>query len=197
VVGAARTACPISPSISIKDELPTLQRGIGPVPKSHPMLSSLQNLLTSFFQPDESEAAQGGNNLPLATAVLLFDVMRSDDNTNDAERTQALTSLRQRFALSKEAAAQLMAQAEQIAVRANDYFSFTSLMNERFTQAQKIQVIEFMWQVAYADGTLDAHENHVISKVAGLLHVTHGEYIGAKMHAKEAAQLSAVQVPAA
>jgi uncharacterized tellurite resistance protein B-like protein len=167
------------------------------VPKSHPMLSSLQNLLTSFFQPDESEAAQGGNNLPLATAVLLFDVMRSDDNTNDAERTQALTSLRQRFALSKEAAAQLMAQAEQIAVRANDYFSFTSLMNERFTQAQKIQVVEFMWQVAYADGTLDAHENHVISKVAGLLHVTHGEYIGAKMHAKEAAQLSAVQVPAA
>ncbi len=32
--------------------------------------------------------------------------------------------------------------------------------------------------------------NHVISKVAGLLHVTHGEYIGAKMRAKEAAALS-------
>jgi uncharacterized tellurite resistance protein B-like protein len=154
---------------------------------ARPMLSSLQNLLTSFFQPDESEVAQGGNNLQLATAVLLFDVMRSDSNTGDAERAQALTSLRHRFALTDEAAAQLMAQAEQIAVRANDYFSFTSLMNERFTQAQKIQVVEFMWQVAYADGTLDAHEHHVISKVAGLLHVTHGEYIGAKMRAKEAA----------
>ena len=36
---------------------------------------------------------------------------------------------------------------------------------------------------------LDANENHVISKVAELLHVTHGEYIGAKLRAKEAAGL--------
>ncbi len=34
---------------------------------------------------------------------------------------------------------------------------------------------------------LDAHENHLISKVAGLLHVTHGEYIAAKMRAREGA----------
>ena len=30
-----------------------------------------------------------------------------------------------------------------------------------------------MWQVAYLGGHLDAHENHLISKVAGLLHVAH------------------------
>ena len=48
-----------------------------------------------------------------------------------------------------------------------------------------------VWDVrdakAYADGHLDAHENHLISKVAGLLHVTHGEYIAAKLRAKQAA----------
>ena len=47
-----------------------------------------------------------------------------------------------------------------------------------------------MWQVAFADEHLDAHENHLISKIAGLLHVTHGEYIAAKMRAKEAAGLT-------
>ena len=57
-------------------------------------------------------------------------------------------------------------------------------MNDQFTQAQKIQVVELMWQVAYADGVLDENEHHLISKIAGLLHVTHGEYIAAKMHAK-------------
>lgn len=151
------------------------------------MLSSLQNLLTSFFMPDDAVAVQGGRNLQLATAVLLFDVMRSDDAISDAERARAMATLRQRFALSEEALAQLMAQAEQTAKNANDYFSVTSVMNDAFTQAQKIQVVEFMWQVAYADGTLDANEHHLISKIAGLLHVTHGEYIAAKMRAKEAA----------
>ena len=48
-------------------------------------------------------------------------------------------------------------------------------------------LVESLWQVAYADAHLDAHENHVISKVAGLLHVTHGEYIAAKLRAKDAA----------
>lgn len=156
-----------------------------------PMLSSLQNLLTSFFHPDDAADAHSEAKLQLATAVLLFDVMRSDADTNDAERAQAMAVLRQRFGLSDEALAALMAQAEQTAVHANDYFSFTSLMNDQFTQPQKIQVVEFMWQVAYADGALDANEHHIISKVAGLLHVTHGEYIAAKMRAKEAALLAA------
>ena len=135
--------------------------------------------------PDGTTAAQGGGNLQLATAVLLFDVMRSDETIGDAERTQAMNALRRRFALSEEALEQLMAQAEQTAKTANDYFSFTSLINDSFTHEQKIQVVEFMWQVAYADHTVDANENHVISKIAGLLYVSHGEYIGAKMRAKE------------
>ena len=152
------------------------------------MLSALQNLLTSFFIPDGTTAAQAGSNPQLATAVLLFDVMRSDDTLSGAERALALSALRKRFALSEDALAQLMVQAEQTAKGANDYFSFTSLMNDSFTQEQKIQVVEFMWQVAYADGSIDENENHLISKIAGLLHVKHGDYIAAKMRAKEDAQ---------
>ena len=152
------------------------------------MLSALQNLLTSFFIPDGTTAAQAGGNPQLATAVLLFDVMRSDDTLSGAERAQALSALRKRFALSEDALAQLMVQAEQTAKGANDYFSFTSLMNDSFTQEQKIQVVEFMWHVAYADGSIDENENHLISKIAGLLHVKHGDYIAAKMRAKEDAQ---------
>ena len=46
------------------------------------------------------------------------------------------------------------------------------------------------WQITYADDRLNAHKNHLISKIAELLHVTHGEYIGAKLRAKEAASLA-------
>ena len=115
--------------------------------------------------------------------------MRADAETSDAERAQTMATLAKRFNLDDEALALLMAQAEQTAKTANDYFAFTSQLNDSFTQAQKIQVVEFMWQVAYADGKLDANENHLISKVAGLLYVTHGEYIAAKLRAKEDAQL--------
>ena len=155
------------------------------------MLSPFKNLLASFFMP--SDAAGGptsAQGLQLATAVLMVEVMRSDADISPAERAQTLANLRQRFALSDEALTQLVAQAEHTAKGANDFFHFTSAMNDEFTQAEKIQVVEYMWQVAYADRTLDANEHHLISKVAGLLHVTHGEYIGAKMRAKEASDLA-------
>jgi uncharacterized tellurite resistance protein B-like protein len=155
------------------------------------MLNILKNLLTSFMSPDATGTpASLEHRLQLATAVLLVEVMRADPAINVAERTATLAALRKKFGLADDEVSELMALAEQKAQGASDYFSFTSGMNDHFTQAQKIHVVELMWQVAYADGHLDANENHLISKIAGLLHVTHGEYIAAKLHAKDAAQLA-------
>ena len=97
--------------------------------------------------------------------------------------TQRLKALRKRFALSDDALMRLMAQAEQTAKTANDYLTLTSRMNDSFTQAQKIQMVESLWQVTCADRQPDATQNHRIREVAGLLHVTHGEYIAAKLSA--------------
>jgi uncharacterized tellurite resistance protein B-like protein len=154
------------------------------------MFNPLKNLLSQFFLPEGNASRPSDERkLQLATAVLLVDVMRSDAQVSEVERSITLSTLRGWFRLSDEELAQLVTQAETTAKQANDYFTFTSAMNEHFTQPQKIQVVEYMWQVAYADGHIDANENHLISKIAGLLHVTHGEYIAAKMRAKEAAQL--------
>ncbi|OGB30919.1 MAG: hypothetical protein A3F78_09925 [Burkholderiales bacterium RIFCSPLOWO2_12_FULL_61_40] len=154
------------------------------------MLSPLKKLLSPFFTADDAQPSfDEAHGLQLATAVLLVEVMRSDTQVAAEERAATVAALRTRFALSDDELARLLAQAEHTAQNANDYFRFTSAMNEQCTQAQKIQVVELMWQIAYADGHLDAHENHLISKIAGLLHVTHGEYIAAKLHAKAATSL--------
>jgi uncharacterized tellurite resistance protein B-like protein len=118
-------------------------------------------------------------------------VMRADPDVADTERRAVMDALRRKFTLAEDELARLVELAEQKSRGANDFFAFTSTINERFDHPQKVKMIEFMWQVAYADGDLDANENHLISKVAGLLHVTHGEYIAAKLHAKQAAGLGA------
>ena len=152
------------------------------------MLRTLKDLFDTFTAQAESPSpAEREHALQLATAVLLVEVMRADPAIDAAERNTVVAALRNKFALADDELARLVELAEQTAKSAYDYHRFTSSLNEHFTQAQKIQVIENMWQVAYADAHLDAHENHLISKIAGLLYVTHGEYIAAKMRAKEAA----------
>lgn len=152
------------------------------------MLRALKDLFDSVLAPQaqRSEAEQT-HFLQLATAVLLVEVMRADPALGVAERRAVVAALRGKFALSDEEVGELVGLAEETARSANDFHQFTSALNEGFSQEQKIRIVENMWRVAFADGHLDAHENHLISKVAGLLHVTHGEYIAAKMRAREGA----------
>jgi len=153
------------------------------------MLKTLKDLLDSFTQPAPTQSpAERAHAVQLAAAVLLVEVVRAEAVMDEAERTAMVNALRDRFALSSDEVERLLELAVATAKTAYDYQRFTSSLNAHFTQDQKIQLVEAMWQVAYADTHIDANENHTISKVAGLLHVTHGEYIAAKMRAKEAAQ---------
>lgn len=152
------------------------------------MLKTLKDLFDSFTQPasgphDPAHAVQ------LAAAVLLVEVMRADASSSPAEQQALLAALQRKFRLAPDEQARLVELATTTAHAAYDYQRFTGTLNDHFTHEQKIHLVEAMWQVAYADAHVDANENHTISKVAGLLHVTHGEYIAAKLRAKEAAQL--------
>lgn len=161
------------------------------------MLQPLKNLLDAFLSLDpEPSAADAEQALRLATAVLLVEVMRADPNHSVAEQQAVVQALTDRFALPPSAVADLMALAQDTARTAYDFQHFTSQINDRLSQAQKIDLVESLWRVAYADAHLDALENHVISKIAGLLYVTHGEYIAAKMRAKEAASADGAKPPA-
>ena len=154
------------------------------------MFSTLQELFDKFTASPAEEPGAREHALHLAAAVLLVEVMRADSDHAAAEREAALSALRARFRLDEAELGRLIDQALAQAKQANDFFLFTNRLNDALGQPEKVALVESMWQVAYADGVLDANENHVISKVAGLLHVTHGEYIGAKMRAKEAAGLA-------
>lgn len=152
------------------------------------MLTTLKDLFDTFTSPAAAKSpAEREHALQLATAVLLVEVMRADPTIKAAEKFTVLETLREKFSLGDDELARLLELAESTAQASYDYHRFTSRMNEHFSQEQKIHVVENMWRVAYSDAHLDAHENHLISKIAGLLHVTHGEYIAAKMRAKTAA----------
>ena len=147
------------------------------------MLRVLKDLFDSIAAP-AAPAGPTEHDLHLATAVLLVEVMRADPALGADERLAVVDALKAHFTLAKDELARLVDLAEAKARGSNDFFQFTNVINDRFSHEQKVRMVEFMWRVAFADGHLDAHENHLISKVAGLLHVTHGEYIAAKLHAK-------------
>ncbi len=156
------------------------------------MLRTLKDLFDSLLAPPLQGPGGGSaaHRLHLATAVLLVEVMRADAECTGAERRAVLGVLQQRFALAADEQARLLELAEHSAKNAVDFHAFTSTLNEQLSFEDKVQVVEAMWAVAYTDGQLSAHENHVLWRVADLLHVPHGAYINAKLRAKAAAGLA-------
>jgi uncharacterized tellurite resistance protein B-like protein len=146
--------------------------------------------IRDFF--DRNIAAPAANaderhTIELATAALLIEIARVDGDIQQVERDAVMRAVREKFSLSPQEAEALLRLADEEVRQAHDYFQFTSLINKRFTPAQKERVIELMWQAAYADAELSAHEQHVMRKIANLLYVPHSVYIAAKMRARDAA----------
>lgn len=140
--------------------------------------------IRDFFDRNLAAPESGGHSIELATAALLVEVVCIDRDTHPAERAAVLRAVHEKFGVSGAQADALIALAEEQMRQATDYYQFTSLINQRFTQAQKERVIELMWRVAYADAELSAHELHLMRKIAGLLHVPDDAYIAAKLRAK-------------
>lgn len=160
------------------------------------MIAGIKDFFSQFIEPGTRPTEAGEEKaLQIATAALLFEMMRMDNHIADAERQSVAATLRQRFGLDAEQLQTLMDFAEQEARQASGYYQFTSLINKGFNADQKVHIIENLWHVAMSDGHLDAHETHLMRKIADLLYVGHADYVAAKQRARQSANLPPVQAP--
>jgi uncharacterized tellurite resistance protein B-like protein len=107
----------------------------------------------------------------LAAAVLLIECAHIDDQVDPRERAVIDRILERRFKLSAAAARQLVVAAEQASERSSELFRFTSIINDRFSLEQRIELMEMLWEVVHADGVVDALEDTLLRRIGGLLYV--------------------------
>ena len=136
----------------------------------------------------EQAAQQNDKKIELATAALMFELMRTDSRIDEREKQMLTELLRKTFALEHDSLQELLGLAETAAKQATSLFEFTSLINESYSYEQRVQLIENLWRVAFADHTLDRYEEHMIRKVGDLIHIKHSDFIRTKLQVKKALQ---------
>jgi uncharacterized tellurite resistance protein B-like protein len=147
--------------------------------------------LQHFFEARISPLLAGGRGeaeveqrVRLATAALFVEMMRADFEVTNEERRQLEALVQETLGLDADETRELLAAAEHEVDSAVEVFQFTHLVDEAFTPEQKVQVVERLWRVAYADARVDRLEEHLVRKIANLLHVSHADYIAAKQAAR-------------
>jgi len=148
------------------------------------MFSSLLSFLEQRLAVP-GEDAVSHDELRVAAAALLVEMARADFNEDETELEKARELLSERYGLTLEAAADLLAAAQSESDHAVSLFRFTHLINQHFEMPEKLALMGMLWDVAYADGRLDKHEDALMHKLADLLYVPIAELMAAKDRAKK------------
>lgn len=149
------------------------------------MIDPFKLFFDRFLGPENGQTDSQEHRLRLATAALLFEMTRVDEQIKPEEQAILAASIRKTFGLSREETDELIRLAEQEVHDATCYHAFTSLINRGFSREQKIRVVEMLWDIAYADNELDMYEEHLVRKLSDLLYVNHSDFIAAKLRVME------------
>ena len=118
------------------------------------------------------ESQASSDQLPVAVAALMVHAATMDDTFDVAERQAIERLLGERFKLAPDAVKALLAAAETRVEESNQLYGFIRVAVEQLDERGRVQLIEMLWEVAYADGVLDPDEDTLLRRVAGLLYVS-------------------------
>ena len=153
---------------------------------SKAMIKSITSFFKEFMEPDNTaDTGEDTHSVQFATAALLMEVSRSDEGHQEIEIDSVLNILKRLFDFSDIEVSQLLELAKDASDEAHDLFTFTKLINEHYDYAAKEQLVKNLWIVAYSDGRLDAFEEQIIRRIAGLIHLANSDFIKAKIDARD------------
>ena len=136
------------------------------------MLDRIRTLFTSGPAPAQPRGEFDRN---LAAAALLVEAALLDGHFAEKERAAILAILGRNFELSAEEAVALVAEAEKAQAEANHLVRFTRAIKDAYGPDQRAGMLEMLWDVAYADGTLHHYEANLLRRISGLLYVSDRE----------------------
>jgi uncharacterized tellurite resistance protein B-like protein len=150
------------------------------------MLSKIRTFLVE--RKGRASAADGQHSdeeLHIAAAALMVEAARLDGDFDQGERDRIGDILRRRFDLDEPSARDLVEAAGNAVDSIPEIYGFTKTIRDNFTHAERVAMLELLWEVAYADGVLHDYEASLLRQVTGLLYVTDQESGAARKRALE------------
>ncbi|NLV42441.1 MAG: TerB family tellurite resistance protein [Candidatus Hydrogenedentes bacterium] len=143
-------------------------------------------MLGSWFKkadPGEQKETRE-KRLQRAVCMLLLEAAAADNTLDPAETDRAAETLRGKFGLDDDEVRDLFDACAAAREGSVGLFEHTNTVNQRFTQEERVWMMEELWRVFLADGVLSAHEDHLAHRFMDLLRLNHRQFIDAKLRAR-------------
>jgi len=144
------------------------------------------DIIKSFFSKDKEDRTKTtdqktDHDICVATCALFVEIARIDEKFTQEEMETIISILKEKYSLSQEHADALIAEAEKELEESVDLWQFARLINENYSNEEKIEIIETLWRIVYVDGKMDQYEHYLMNKLKKLLRLSHDQLIDAKL----------------
>ena len=135
-------------------------------------------------QKSSSENKDSSFEIELTAAVLAYEIARIDGEISDDELSILMQEIRN---IAKKVNKDEKEILKIIEIYSNDsvsFYEFVEDINKNYTKENKLSLISFMWQIAFADGKLEVNEEKLIRRLADLIKIKDLEVLKLKDDAK-------------
>ena len=122
--------------------------------------------------------------IELIGAVLAYEIARSDGDISDSELNLLIEETKKIAIEVNKTDEEILSIIETYSKNSVSFHEFIADINNDFSKEEKLSLISFLWDVAYADSKLDVDEERLIRRIADLIRIKDVEVLRLKDRAK-------------
>ena len=148
-----------------------------------------KNLLAKYVQFFKKkiqpiEKIKNSFDVELTASILAYEVARSDGDILESELTLLYDEIRKICAKVGKKEEEILEIIEEYSKNSVSFYEFISDINEEYTKEDKLSLIQFLFDVAYADKILEVSEERLIRRIADLIKIKDIEVLKIKDSSK-------------
>ena len=141
----------------------------------------------NFFKKEKKEKVENNSitfDFELTAAVLAYEIARIDGEVDESELKILMNELVLIANKTNKDESEILETIKSYSKNSVSFHDFVEDINRDYSKNQKIDLLSFMWNVAYADSKLDIEEERLIRRVADLIRIKDIEVLKLKDKAK-------------
>ena len=122
--------------------------------------------------------------IELIGAVLAYEIARSDGDISDLELNLLIEEIKKISKKVNKTDEEIFSIIETYSKDSVSFHEFIADINNDFSKEEKLSLISFLWEVAFADSQLDVDEERLIRRIADLIRIKDIEVLKLKDKAR-------------
>ena len=127
----------------------------------------------NFFKKKNQPVEETKNNfeVELTASILAYEIARSDGDISEYELSLLYDEIKKISAKVGKKEEKILEIIEEYSKNSVSFYEFINDINKDYSKEDKLSLIQFLYDVAYADKILEVSEERLIRRIADLIKI--------------------------